>query len=659
MSVAMNKADQFSKDQCRGRLSLMGEAVGTKDPRCAADLSNESASLQIKALSHLTQGTVSIMNGLARFFVVLSLLPLFTSIGSVHAAAPGATDVVLVMDSSGSMKQTDPNWLRKPAAKLFISLLGKDDRAGVVSFSDLGYPVVFMTPVKGDKNEAALFAGVDKISTRGVYTNLYGAVDTALAVLNKGSKIGNKPMIVVMSDGHMDLGDRAQNAEMSRKLADELIPKLKAQGITLHTIAFTEQSDQTELKQIAEATGGRFQLAPTDKDLHKVYTNLFETAKQPNILPFNGEHFSIDSAVKEITVVGSKDNESVVLSLRTPSGKIITAKDKPANVKWLPSAQFDLITITAPAPGDWQIKASSGDNKAYVITDLQLKTSVEPKSPAIGEGVMIRAWMEDNGKIIDKPSLLAVTSLKLMVHTPEDQTHNLDMEFEPQADPKAPLNGVYASYIALPSNGLHQLTITAKTETFSREQSFGMDVIDPAAGGAAPVATAEHTQMQAEVVAPEPVAPVAAHVEPPPKVAPVTAHDAPAADEHANHEAPAATTAAADQPMIDMPALPNLDSHEASTDAHHEAASTSKPAEKHAKSKDDKTKDEKAAQDKPVEPEGMSSVMKAVIAFVAINGLLFLIGGIVFFIIKKKRNKLSGDAANDEDGGEIERAKAA
>ena len=31
-------------------------------------------------------------------------------------------DVVLVMDSSGSMKHTDPRELRKPAAKLLISL---------------------------------------------------------------------------------------------------------------------------------------------------------------------------------------------------------------------------------------------------------------------------------------------------------------------------------------------------------------------------------------------------------------------------------------------------------------------------------------------------------------------------------------------------------
>jgi Mg-chelatase subunit ChlD len=46
------------------------------------------------------------------------------------------SDVVLLIDSSGSMKRTDPFNFRKNAAKLFISLLGTDDRVAVMSFGD-------------------------------------------------------------------------------------------------------------------------------------------------------------------------------------------------------------------------------------------------------------------------------------------------------------------------------------------------------------------------------------------------------------------------------------------------------------------------------------------------------------------------------------------
>jgi uncharacterized protein (DUF58 family) len=60
---------------------------------------------------------------------------LFFSVNLVYSADNGNIDVVLVMDSSGSMKKTDPQSLRIPAAKLFISLLKDGDRASVISFS--------------------------------------------------------------------------------------------------------------------------------------------------------------------------------------------------------------------------------------------------------------------------------------------------------------------------------------------------------------------------------------------------------------------------------------------------------------------------------------------------------------------------------------------
>ncbi len=53
-----------------------------------------------------------------------------------HKTESEGADIVLLIDSSGSMKKTDPHDYRKTAAKLFISLLGRDDRAGIVSFGE-------------------------------------------------------------------------------------------------------------------------------------------------------------------------------------------------------------------------------------------------------------------------------------------------------------------------------------------------------------------------------------------------------------------------------------------------------------------------------------------------------------------------------------------
>ncbi|HED17975.1 MAG TPA: VWA domain-containing protein, partial [Gammaproteobacteria bacterium] len=122
------------------------------------------------------------------------------SLVSVAYAAKAGVDVVLVMDSSGSMAKNDPQKLRVPAAKMFMSLLSEQDRIGLISFSDNGYPVLHLT-APGPKTNARILASADKVSSRGVYTNLYAALEKGLAMLEKEGQSGKEKMLVLMSDG--------------------------------------------------------------------------------------------------------------------------------------------------------------------------------------------------------------------------------------------------------------------------------------------------------------------------------------------------------------------------------------------------------------------------------------------------------------------------
>ncbi|MDH5326326.1 MAG: VWA domain-containing protein [Gammaproteobacteria bacterium] len=434
----------------------------------------------------------------------LSLLLLALICMPVHAEKNPILDVVLVMDSSGSMKKTDPRELRKSAAKLFISLLSEDDRVSVVSFSDQGYPVAYLTPPKADRKRQSLFAAVDKISNRGVYTNLSGAIDGALRVLNRNPMPNRKKIIVLMSDGKMDLGSAQASAKQTQRLQQEIIPMLKQQGVELHTIAFTPESDQATLEQIALSTGGKFNIAANDKQLHDVYAVIFEQNKQPNMLPFSGENFTIDKAITEVTVVGSKDSEKTVLSLASPDGKRFNAKNPPKNVKWFVAETFDLITIRKPQAGTWKLGSSTGKNKAYVITDLKMQLNAEPSAVAIGEGLLIKAWLEDNDKIITKKNILDNVSIQLKVLTPEGRTHELEMEPNPAV---TQTDGVYINHIALPSAGIYKLDAVANAKTFSRERTSQVSVYDPSLKNEKPIQTTEQTTDSASQSPAQPASP--------------------------------------------------------------------------------------------------------------------------------------------------------
>ncbi len=67
--------------------------------------------------------------GLARVWLAAVLLLAVT----VQAAEP-LPDVRLLIDVSGSMRQSDPNNLREPALELMLRLLPEGSRAGVWTF---------------------------------------------------------------------------------------------------------------------------------------------------------------------------------------------------------------------------------------------------------------------------------------------------------------------------------------------------------------------------------------------------------------------------------------------------------------------------------------------------------------------------------------------
>ena len=61
--------------------------------------------------------------------------------------------VALVIDTSGSMAETDPNHLRKTAADIFVDMLSPEDHVGIVSFATEANELVPMQQVGDTANK--------------------------------------------------------------------------------------------------------------------------------------------------------------------------------------------------------------------------------------------------------------------------------------------------------------------------------------------------------------------------------------------------------------------------------------------------------------------------------------------------------------------------
>jgi Mg-chelatase subunit ChlD len=396
--------------------------------------------------------------------LLLILLASF-SLPAAHANEKRPLDAVLIMDSSGSMKATDPKELRKPAAKLFITLLGKQDQLGVMSFSDDAYPITWLTTLDTQANKSRALQATDKISSKGVYTNIHAAIARGITLLKDSDTKGHDPVIVLMSDGKMDVGNAAKSAELRQKIMDDLMPQIKQYKIKIYSIAFTEQSDQALLQQIADASDGRYALAATDNALHKAFTKIFEQSKEPNMLPLTENQFVVDASVREITILANKKTEQSKIFLESPGKVRYNAKSTIESMQWFESSDFEMITLSKPEIGNWKILFSDNDNKAYIVADIELRSRFAFNTTSGSQTLAITTWLKKNEDIVTESELLKSMEVNLIVEHPDGNTEKLLF-------PEANADGQYITQFTPTQDGIYAATVTATSKTFQRQQVF-------------------------------------------------------------------------------------------------------------------------------------------------------------------------------------------
>ncbi|RLG30524.1 hypothetical protein DRN98_07285, partial [Methanosarcinales archaeon] len=188
-------------------------------------------------------------------------------------------DVVLVFDRSGSMDDDgwDDNisdWQpigdAKIAAKNFVDLLGKNDRAGLVSFA-----------TKANLDESLTFDHqdvkdeIDSMSAGG-WTNMSNALELANEELVSNGRTDITWVEVLLSDGNNNCGMKNPPGDCHQRVFDRA-EEAKDNGIIIYAIALGENANKTLMERIANITGGKFYYAPTSEDLEEIYEEVAES----------------------------------------------------------------------------------------------------------------------------------------------------------------------------------------------------------------------------------------------------------------------------------------------------------------------------------------------------------------------------------------------
>ncbi|HYU06408.1 MAG TPA: vWA domain-containing protein [Thermoplasmata archaeon] len=182
-------------------------------------------------------------------------------------------DVLLLIDSSGSMQQNDPGRLRITGAKEYVDRLRYPDRIAVVDFDSVarltkanvggGAHHLYTPGHDGIPNYSEVKTDLDTIDQSGG-TNFGEAIQVANDELLANAMKNHAWIEILLTDGH-------NNFPWQDTLARTEAQRAKVNGITIFTIGLGSDVDGPLLQDIAQTTGGTYYPAPDAASIRWIY----------------------------------------------------------------------------------------------------------------------------------------------------------------------------------------------------------------------------------------------------------------------------------------------------------------------------------------------------------------------------------------------------
>ncbi|MGC9400797.1 MAG: vWA domain-containing protein [Anaerolineae bacterium] len=265
-----------------------------------------------------------------------------------------SVDVVLIIDSSGSMSWNDPRDKRLDAAKTYVWGASKPtDYVGVVDFDNSVRLASPLLHVGG--NADSLQDAIDTIDSYGGTNIGLGIQEGCNALIASASENTTKAAIL-LTDGVG--GFNGEDACFSSR------------GWPIYTFGFGD-ADETLLQQIASNTGGEFKMLSDVSNLVCEFQAVrariagVEPPSCSAVVVGPGATVSLAATVPsgtgQASFATSWMGSDVVMTLTAPSGRVIGRDTLAPDVIHHLGATFETYTILNPEPGDWEVTLFGAD----------------------------------------------------------------------------------------------------------------------------------------------------------------------------------------------------------------------------------------------------------------------------------------------------------
>ena len=226
----------------------------------------------VSPLQGSSPGTLTFTSGTIGSNILFQFVPHFNQAQVSHVDQ----DIVLAIDSSGSMQQNDPTRLRISGAKEYIGRLSCPDHVASVDFDsvahltreNVGGAPHHLTGVSNNcfPNYDAAKADVDTIDSSGS-TNIGAGLQVSVNELLGYGDSSRARVIILLTDGQNNFGwEDDLTRQQARRARDA--------GIVVYTIGLGSGADVALLTYVADITGGTFYLASDASAIRWIYLEI-------------------------------------------------------------------------------------------------------------------------------------------------------------------------------------------------------------------------------------------------------------------------------------------------------------------------------------------------------------------------------------------------
>lgn len=167
-------------------------------------------------------------------------------------------DLLLVLDTSGSMSGQGVSVLQDSTVHILNNLMRPEDRIAIITFDSGARLHTAWTDVHGTVAPFQANGG----------TNFGSAINEVLSYLGSQDQQGNRAGVALfLSDGH---GSKAR---------DDNVRSIPDFGFTMHTIGVTNGAKPEHLENMAELAKGYYYDAPTFDDVKQAFQSIFNYGK--------------------------------------------------------------------------------------------------------------------------------------------------------------------------------------------------------------------------------------------------------------------------------------------------------------------------------------------------------------------------------------------